>query len=256
MDLVETGGARAVRHPWETARLRVIERLIRRDAPPPGSTIVDIGCGDAFVALSLAARYPLCRVIGVDSGFTDAALVRLNGSRPRPDVVFSRSLDDARKAGSAALVLLMDVLEHVDNDQALLEEVMAGSLVGPATRVVVTVPAHEWLWSGHDVFLRHRRRYSRRRLTAVLTQAGFRVERSGYFFASLIPVRLLKVVKERLVGRPDDGRSDLTIPPLGRLGAALLSALLVADAFVGLALARLGCRLPGLSAYAICRKSA
>jgi hypothetical protein len=257
MDLVEVVGARAVRHPWETARLHVIERLISRyAAPPPGSAIVDIGCGDAFIALSLADRYPSCAVIGIDSEFTDAALARLNGSRPRQDVVFFRSLDDAPKAEPAALVLLMDVLEHVDNDRTLLREVAFGGLLSASTRVLVTVPAYQWLWSGHDVFLRHHRRYSRRALAARLTDAGLRVEQSGYFFSSLIPVRLLKVLKESLVGRPEGGSSDLMTESGGRLGAAVLSRLLVADACIGLALGRVGCMLPGLSAYAICRKSA
>jgi hypothetical protein len=49
------------------------------------------------------------------------------------------------------------------------------------------VPAFSFLWSGHDVFLEHRRRYSRRTLEAVVHEAGLRVIRSRYFFGALFP---------------------------------------------------------------------
>ena len=261
MDLVEAIGSRAVRHPWEIARLRVVERLIARyGEPPDGSTIVDIGCGDAFVAFELAAKYPSCFVIGIDSGFTPDILSRLHASRSRERIKFVRSVPEAVREcchdSPASLMLMMDVLEHVEDPRALLEEVTASALFGPATCLVVTVPAYQWLWTAHDVFLRHFRRYTRQRLDKCLTEAGLHVERSGYFFASLIPVRMIKVLKERLWGRRPEAASDLTTVPDGQLSAALIYRLLFADAYVGLALSRVGVVVPGLSAYAICRKSA
>jgi hypothetical protein len=258
MDLVEAVGHEGVRHPWETARLRVIERLIAVHAKiPDGSTIVDIGCGDAFVTSAIAARHPSCTVIGIDSGFTSDTL-HFDSGEEGTRVKLFRSLPEAastcRIDSPASLILMLDVLEHVEDPRAFLEEVTASTLFGPATCLVVTVPAYQWLWTGHDAFLRHFRRYTRRQLKECLTDNGLSVERSGYFFASLIPLRTSKVVAERLFG-PGVG-SDLRPVPGGQLGARFISQLLRADAAIVLALGRVGIVVPGLSVYAICRKSA
>ena len=262
MDLIEATGRHPRRHPWETARLRIIRHLIARHGPPSnGSTIVDVGCGDAFVALNLAAEYRLCNVIGVDSSFRDEVLAELNANQQHDRIKFVRSVADAAQISRApsrpvSLILLMDVLEHVEDDAAFLGELIASGLVGPETCLIVTVPAYQWLWSAHDVFLRHYRRYTRPELVQCLAHKALHVDRSGYLFASLIPLRMLTVGKRRVFGRHDEARSELTAVPGGSIGAAAVAWLLAADAYVSLALGRIGCVLPGLSAYAICRKSA
>ena len=55
---------------------------------------------------------------------------------------------------------MMDVLEHVSDDVGLVREY--AKRAKPGTRFVVSVPAFMWLWSGHDVFLEHHRRYTLR----------------------------------------------------------------------------------------------
>jgi hypothetical protein len=261
MDLVEASGNNLVRHPWETARLRVVERLISQHGQPPaGSTIVDLGCGDAFVARALAKKYPSCAVIGIDRGFTADDLSRFDRNGAPGRLTLVRTVSDAvrqlRRDSQASLILMMDVLEHVEDTQAFLEEVTESQLCGPATCLVVTVPAYQFLWTTHDVFLRHFRRYTRVGLNSCLADAGLHVDRSGYFFASLLPVRIVKVLYERLTKNDRAVESDLRPVSGGPLGAALVSWLLSVDAFVLLALRRVGLSIPGLSVYAICRKSA
>jgi len=84
-------------------------------------------------------------------------------------------------------------------------------------RLVVTVPAYAWLWSGHDVMLGHRRRYTARRLRAIVTDAGFGVERCTYFNSLLFPALAAVRLAKRLIG---DRGHDLVRP------AAPLNALL------------------------------
>ena len=117
------------------------------------------------------------------------------------------------------------------------------------------MPAYQWLFSAHDVILRHYRRYSNRTLRQRLEQAGLHVVESSYFVLSLLPLRALQVIKERIFGPPDTAASDLTISH-GRATAAIVTRVLMADAAVSLTLRRIGITLPGLSNYAICRKSA
>ena len=78
MDLAEararTSGEQTAesRHPWETARLDVVDRLIAAHVRlAPDSTVLDVGCGDTFVAEQLSARYPGARFCAVDTAFTE-----------------------------------------------------------------------------------------------------------------------------------------------------------------------------------------
>ena len=81
--------------------------------------------------------------------------------------------------------LLLDVIEHVEDDVDILKE--ACNIVGPTGRVIVTVPAHMWLWSGHDVVNHHYRRYSKASLERVLTRAGLTPVKVTFFNTLLFP---------------------------------------------------------------------
>jgi hypothetical protein len=95
---------------------------------------------------------------------------------------------------SQNLILMMDVLEHVDDDIGLLKQ-FSGPMSDNAN-ILITVPAFEFLWSGHDVFLEHRRRYTIKSLERVVYKAGLEPVKMRYFFGSLFPavagIRLLK----------------------------------------------------------------
>jgi SAM-dependent methyltransferase len=259
MDLVERSAGLAEeveRHPWEVARLEVLVRLLAEHAPlRSDDAVIDVGCGDGFVASCVASRFAGTRVYGIDSGLTDAMIGAFEHRHPELGVRLYRTLDDLQEAipTPAAAVLLMDVLEHIEDDSAFLVDLGRRPFVADATRLVVTVPAYQALFSAHDVFLRHYRRYTSRSLGAVLEGAGWQVLDRDYFFTSLLPLRALQRLKERLVGagaRVGVGDAAGRVP-----AASLVSRALTADAALGLALRRVGIRLPGLSAFAICRTS-
>lgn len=258
MDLVEAThvfSGEWARHPWERARLDVARKLIARHvALPPGSIVIDIGCGDAFVTASLAAEFPEASFYGVDPSFTSQWLA---AAPPRhPNLSLLGNLDEVpHGARAASLVLLMDVLEHVEDDRAFLDRLRERGFVDPRTRILVTVPAYQWLLTAHDVFLRHYRRYTNSTLRARLEHSGFDVDEIGYFFFSLLPVRLVRWGHERVFGRRTVTATGLSNPGLGA-GSSFLKHLLVADATLGFALRRAGISLPGLSNFAVCHKSA
>ena len=257
MDLIEAADVSPRhRHPWELARLWVLRQLIatrvRIDAR---STVVDIGCGDAFVIGELARLFPEARFCGIDAAFTPESAAARERTLPS-NVRLYQSLDAVPPGGAAALILLMDVLEHIQDDGAFLANVLERSMVGPETQFIVTVPAYQALFSAHDVFLKHFRRYTNRQLRDRLEQAGLRVIDIGYFFASLLPLRILTVIKERLSPAAAVDATGLSEYGGGGATTAVLSAVLKADAFGALLLRRIGISVPGLSNYAICRTSA
>jgi hypothetical protein len=83
-----------------------------------------------------------------------------------------------------------------------------------------------------------------------------RGDAGGYFFSSLLPIRILSVLRERVTTATPSRGTGLTSYQGGAGVTAAMTALLKADAGVGLALGQLGIHLPGLSTYAICRTSA
>jgi hypothetical protein len=79
--------------------------------------------------------------------------------------------------------------------------------------LLVTVPAYQWLWSGHDVINHHRRRYTRRSLLAVAERAGWECRRTTYFNSLLLPVAIMLRVLERLSPGTTESSLDLWTPP-------------------------------------------
>jgi Methyltransferase domain len=263
MDLVEArarGFESSIRHPWETARFEVIDHLIRRHAPlGAGAIVMDIGCGDTFVVEELAARYATAQFFAVDTAFTGELLEHYRERLNNPRILMSSSLDGMAPPPPkpASLVLLMDVIEHIEDDTGFLSGLRARPYIDQETRLLITVPAFQSLFSSHDTFLGHYRRYSNGSLRHLVERSGFKVLDIGYFFGSLLPVRVAQVIKERVFGlKPDQPTSGIVTWTGGKASAAIFSGTLVADARLSIALGRVGLRLPGLSNYAICVKSA
>jgi methyltransferase family protein len=263
MDLVEArarGFEASTRHPWETARFEVIDDLIRRNVNlAAGSIVMDVGCGDTFVVESLAARHGAAQFFAVDTAFTGELLEHYRARLNNPRIQMASSLDGMAPPPSkpASLVLLMDVIEHIEDDTGFLNGLRARPYIDQQTRLLITVPAYQSLFSSHDTFLGHYRRYSNGSLRRLIERTGFRVLDIGYFFGSLLPVRILQVIKERVFGlKPDQPTSGIVTWTGGQAAAALFSRALVFDARVSMTIARRGLRLPGLSNYAICVKSA
>jgi SAM-dependent methyltransferase len=92
--------------------------------------------------------------------------------------------------GTAEVVCLLDVIEHLQDPVAALRE--AARVLAPDGRLVVTVPAHQWLWSAADEQLGHLRRYNRRTLYADLAAAGLVPRLLTHVFSWLVPPVWLK----------------------------------------------------------------
>jgi SAM-dependent methyltransferase len=87
--------------------------------------------------------------------------------------------------GSADVVSLLDVIEHLQDPRVALAE--ARRVLRPGGRLIINVPAHAWLWSKADVALGHHRRYTRRMLQAQVREARFEPELTTHVFSWLVP---------------------------------------------------------------------
>ena len=202
-------------HWWFRGRLAVILAALEPRLPSRGLRLVELGCGSGGVLTALG-RYGEAIGVELDDGLRDIAVGR--GLDVRAGALPDRL---PVEAGSADVVLLLDVLEHLEAEQAALDA--ARTLLAPGGLFVATVPAYRWLWSAHDVVLGHRRRYTRTELSRIVIEAGFTLERATYFNTLLLPPIAAVRLARRLTGRHGH---DLQRPPaaLNRALAKIFAA--------------------------------
>lgn len=182
-------------HWWWRAREHLVIDAVRRFRPEGGyGAILDVGCGDGWL-------FPKLSEFGQPEGVeADASLVS-SANHPCGKIhiqPFDRSFDPDTTYG---LVLMLDVLEHLDAPLSALRHALA--LLGPGGRLIITVPAFSMLWTGHDDLNLHQTRYTKRSFRQLADRAGLSVDRCFYFYHWLFPAKLAVRVKEWLVPAPN-----------------------------------------------------
>lgn len=142
--------------------------------------VLDVGCGTGLMLRHLRDRG---WAVGLDFSPLALEFSRRRGARRllRGDVTHAPVAD-----ASFDLVTALDLAEHVENDQAFFKEVMR--VLEPGGHLVLTVPAHPFLWSEHDDALYHQRRYTRRAVCRLLRGAGFEIQRLTYCITLTFPM--------------------------------------------------------------------
>jgi SAM-dependent methyltransferase len=169
-------------HWWFLGRRRFVSALVDSLALPPGARILEAGAGSG-------GNVGMLRAHGEVSAFemdaeaaafctADQGIACPLGTLPHANPYEGHERFD--------LVVALDVLEHIDDDVGSLRSL--GACLAPGGRLLLTVPAYQWLYSGHDEIHHHRRRYTRGSLERVVAAAGLRVHRAGYFNSMLLPV--------------------------------------------------------------------
>jgi SAM-dependent methyltransferase len=208
-------------HWWFVARRRILQRLAAELLPPsPDATVIDVGCGTGANIAALAENY---QCVGIDT--SDEAIRFARQRFPHVRFVTGCAPRDLGPWMSrAGLVLLMDVLEHVGDDFALLSELLAAAQ--PGTHFLLTVPADESLWGEHDESFGHFRRYDRLRLAQVWAGLPVKTLLISHFNSRLLPLVRLVRARNRWRGRAA-GRAGtdfwLPSPPVNRALASVLA---------------------------------
>ncbi len=224
------------RHWWYRARRQVLAELIRRKAPPPpGARLLEIGCGTGHNLAMLGQFGPVDGLELDDQAraIAERRLGRTVMSAPLPELagVPEHYYD---------LVGAFDVIEHIDDDEAALESI--ATRLKPGGKFVMTVPAHRWMWSAHDVVNHHKRRYSKSALKTLIDNSPLRLESIGYFNSLLFPLAVAERMASKARGKDD---ANLSLPS-APLNSALEHAFAVERHLIG--------RVPlspGLSLFAV-----
>jgi hypothetical protein len=217
MDLRETGTGVDEESHWyfQAKQIPLLRYFSRCSETMSGKlSILDVGAGSGFFSHGLLTKFNdlIDSVTLVDTGYDADGVSTDHGH----NIIRTRSLPDRI---SASFILLMDVLEHIEDDAYFLADVRKRGQ--GLNYFFATVPAFTSLWSGHDEFLGHRRRYTRSSLSAVLEAKGFSVNRTYYLYASIFPVVYLV---RRL--RRESARSGSDLKPASAAVNSLLKVVL------------------------------
>ena len=199
------------RHWWYRARRQVVAELIRRKVPlPEGAKGLEIGCGTGH-NLGMLGEFAAMDALEVDPVARELAERRLGHkvlSAPLPAL-------EGVPAVTYDLVAALDVIEHIPDDKAALEGIARA--LKPGGKLVMTVPAHQWMWSAHDVVNHHQRRYSKRGFKTLVDNSPLKLESIGYLNSLLFPVAMAQRLASKITGKED---ADLA-PPAEPINQAL-----------------------------------
>lgn len=174
---------------WFVGRHRLVEGLIRArygrsEVGKAALNILDVGCGTGAMSARLVKWGS---VVSMD--FSSLAL-QFSRRRGLNHLLGADAMRLPLASSRFDLITVMDVLEHLPDDQAALCEFFR--VLKPGGRVIATVPAYQHLWSEHDLALMHHRRYTRDQLGDRFQKAGFRLEKLSHTMTALYPVVALQ----------------------------------------------------------------
>lgn len=166
---------------WHLGRLRIIQSYVRRaKGDRPQLAILNVGCGTGGTIKMLAS---FGETDNVDISDEAIKYMQKLGYKKVTKV---NSIYLPFKDKTYDMVCAFDVLEHIDNQIGALKEWKR--VIKDDGFIIITVPAYQWLWSGHDVSLHHKRRYTVRRLTTAAKDAGLTPCKRSYAIVFSIPM--------------------------------------------------------------------
>jgi hypothetical protein len=247
LDLIETTGATEIqRHPWEVARAQFFgQRLKQALKKNQAKNLLDIGGGDGFMAHTLGQAFDELQITCWDINYDEAYLKQMSAASPR--ISFTKDCPQE----SFEMLMLLDVLEHVDDDVSFLTDLVSEHLKDGG-QALISVPAWPYLFCSHDEHLKHFRRYTPQTGKELIEASGLKVLRSGGLFHSLLIPRAMGVLREKFFGpQPFVGLSQWNA---GAVTTGLIQTALWSDNWLSKSLGSMGLSLPGLSWWALCQK--
>lgn len=192
------------RYWWHVAKRRLVEMMIGKYVKGASKLVfMDVGCGTGKLLQEVKRWRRWKRIVGLDGAQEALKLSRKRGIKNVKKADFEKKLPV--KDASVGVITSLDVVEHIKNDQALIQEF--NRMLVPGGWAIVTVPAYKKLWTYWDDMLGHKRRYRRSMLEKRFVKAGFKIEKISYFYSYLLPMalafRALKSISPKWRGASD-----------------------------------------------------
>lgn len=200
---------------WFESRNALVTWAVRCWCPNARS-VLEVGCGTGFVLQALAQALPQATLYASEVLSPGLEIARRRVQRAEFLQIDARRLPFVDELD---LVGAFDVIEHIEEDEAVLRSVHEA--LKPGGTFIATVPQHMWMWSAKDEIARHKRRYTRPELVGKLRRAGFEVLKATSFVSLLLPAMW--------ASRKRPATDEFAIPArLNRLLSAVMAAELAA----------------------------
>ena len=193
------------KHWWFVGRRQIIDSFIRKLNLPKNAEILEAGCGTGGNLIMLSAHGR------VDAMEIDKIACELANQRQVTKVQNGSLPDNIPFKGKYDLIVILDVLEHLDEDLAALQTLYAK--LKPGGWLLVTVPAYQFLWSQHDQINHHKRRYILNNLQQLVRKADYDIHYKSYFNTLLFPLIVFLRFWSKLFQNSDSQtQGDLVMP--------------------------------------------
>lgn len=192
---------------WFTSRNGMIIQTMRTSFPQTAS-FLEIGCGTGFVLSAIQDAFPDWAIAG---GEYFAEALEYTRRRVKQAPLFQLDAQQLPFEKHFDVIGMFDVLEHIDDDAAVLGQLYKACKVGGG--IILTVPQHPFLWSQFDDYSFHRRRYTAQGLVERVEAAGFKVACVQSFNSVLFPIMLLSRIRKKKSSDTYDILAEFRINP-------------------------------------------
>lgn len=190
-------------HWWYHGRRKVIKEQISLLDLPENASILEIGCGtggnlkmlSAYGHVSAIETNDFARKVAIKNNKNIAEIYP--GSAPN-NIPFKNVKFD--------LICMFDVLEHIEDELSTLNALK--KILAPNGKIILTVPAYQWLWSTHDEYHHHYRRYSKKNIIFIASELGFYINKISFFNTLLFPIAAAMRLLTRVINKKNHTQTN------------------------------------------------
>jgi len=193
-------------HWWFLVKRKIIAYIIDKKVKKnENSILLDFGCGTGGNLYELSKKYTTYGA--------DMSELAINFCKKRNlNNIFTNDhfFNNLEYKGKFDIITILDVIEHIDEDQKLLESLR--DLLTEDGSIVITVPAYQFLFGPHDISLMHKRRYVKKSLRKVVENSGYQIYKLSYFNTILAPLIILRRFLDRNLKKQEYYKDEDDIP--------------------------------------------
>lgn len=178
------------KHWWHISKRKIVRDLLFQNISSSKKLkILDVGCG---AGRNLEELKNLGETFGIDSSKEAILFCKKRGLK---SIILSKAEATKFQSSEFDIVMLLDVLEHTDDEKTLKE---VYRILKPGGILLLTVPAFPWLWSKWDEVLHHKRRYTKKSISELLKHYSFNILKISYMLSFLVvPAFMIRLIKSR-----------------------------------------------------------